>query len=472
MTMSLSIILGIFSVGCLMLSPPAKTDASFFKGASGQGAPPGLWTLTLSQVTTWIFARSLMNAAILGFYYGIWGTIAYAVYYLSFLTGGRIVDAIRFRHGYDSIQLFLTDRFGRVGAQSYNLVIGIRLISEVFANLLVIGILFGAAGTGAYMWSIILFAMAVLAYSALGGMHASLRTDFFQMLMFLLVLAVLLAFTVFNTQFSLGDLMFKSFDISAPGPVLILVALLQIWSYPMHDPVMMDRGFIADRETTRKSFHYAAWISIVCILLFGMLGVFAGAHATHGEAMTVTLTRLLGETPMLLFDIALIISAMSTLDSTLSSSAKLVVVDSDLLQSGLQTGTNLQTGRLVMAGFMLSGLLMVFYGNKDLFSAVAVSGTASMYLAPVIFFCVWGNSKNIPLWSYVFSLALALTGAVLYFTESSGYTAWFNTLFGIEHKYSKLLVISVIVLLGGNLAFWLGSRSAKPGMGAELANTQ
>ncbi len=466
MTMSLSIILGIFSVGCLMLAPPAMTNHSFFKGISGQGRLPGLWTLTFSQVTTWIFARSLMNAAILGFYYGIWGTIAYAAYYLSFLTGAHIVDHIRFRHGHSSIQSFLADRFGQVGAQSYNLVVGIRLTSEVFANLLVIGILFGAVGTNAYMWSIILFAMAVLAYSALGGMHASLRTDFFQMLMFLLVLAVLLALTVFNARFSPGDLMFKSFDISAPGPVLILVALLQIWSYPMHDPVMMDRGFIADRETTWKSFHYAAWISIVCILSFGLLGVFAGAHAIHGETMTVALTRLLGEIPMLLFDVALVISAMSTLDSTLSSSAKLVAVDSQLLQPSLQTG------RLVMTGFMLSGLLMVFYGSKDLFSAVAVSGTASMYLAPVIFFSVWGNRKNIPLWSYVFSLALALTGAVLYFTESSGYTTWFNTIFGIEHKYSKLLIISVVVLLGGNLAFWIGSGFTKRDMGVECSNGQ
>jgi len=466
MTMPLSIILGIFSVGCLMLSPPARSHHSFFKGMSSQGRLPGLWTLTFSQVTTWIFARSLMNAAILGFYYGIWGTIAYAAYYLSFLTGAHIVDHIRFRHGHASIQSFLTDRFGWVGAQSYNLVVGIRLISEVFANLLVIGILFGATGTDAYMWSIIFFAATVLAYSALGGMHASLRTDFFQMLMFLIVLVVLIAITGFNAQFSLSDLMFKPFDISAPGPILILVALLQIWSYPMHDPVMMDRGFIADRKTTWKSFHYAAWISIVCILAFGLLGVFAGAHALHDEAMTTALTRLLGDMPMLLFDVALIISAMSTLDSTLSSAAKLVAVDSQLLQS------NLQTGRLVMIGFMLSGLLMVFYGSKDLFSAVAVSGTASMYLAPVIFFCVWGNQKNIPLWSYLFSLGLALAGAILYFTESSGHTTWFNTIFGIEQKYTKLLVISVVVLLGGNLAFWIGSRfPRRDTVDAEFAET-
>ena len=37
-----------------------------------------------------------------------------------------------------------------------------------------------------------------------------------------------------------------------------------------------------------------------------------------------------------------------------------------------------------MLVFMLAGLAMVFLGNEDLFSAVAVSGTASLYLAPVV----------------------------------------------------------------------------------------
>ncbi|MCG6970524.1 MAG: sodium:proline symporter, partial [Gammaproteobacteria bacterium] len=223
------------------------------------------------------------------------------------------------------------------------------------------------------------------------------------------------------------------------------------WSYPMHDPVMMDRGFIADRKTTWRSFHHAAWLSALCIVLFGGLGVFAGAHAMAEESMNAVLSRILGDVPMLLFSVALIISAMSTLDSTLSSSAKLIAVDMKVLRP------TLSNGRLVMVAFMLLGLLMVFYGNQDLFSAVAVSGTASMYLAPVIFFSVWGNSKTIPLWSYMVSFLLAVGGAVLYFTESSGYTTWFNLVFGLEHKYSKLLLISMIVLVGGVLAFWLGS---------------
>ena len=151
-------VLGVFSIACLLLSPLAKSDKSFFQGHATNGKIPGLLTLTFSQVTTWIFARSLMNAAILGFYYGIWGTLAYATYYLSFLTGARIVDHIRFKHNCENIQTFLYQRFGNVGSQTYNLVVGIRLTSEVFAILLVIGILFGVAGSTAYVWAIIAFA--------------------------------------------------------------------------------------------------------------------------------------------------------------------------------------------------------------------------------------------------------------------------------------------------------------------------
>lgn len=435
----------------ILLSRRVTHEHSFYNGKNSAGESPGLITLIFSQVTTWIFARSLLNAAILGFYYGIWGTLAYAAYYLSFLTGGKIVDHIRFEHGYNSVQEFLADRFGSWGTRCYNFVIGVRLISEVFANLLVIGILFGVAGSQAYTVAVIGLALVTLVYSMLGGLHASLRTDFYQMVIFLAVLAVLISLVAGGGHFNTELLAFKPFDITDPGPILLIVALLQVWSYPMHDPVMMDRGFLSDRETTRRSFLHAGWISTLCIITFGSLGIVAGANALDGENMNQALTRLLGDIPMFLFSASLVISAMSTLDSTLTSSAKMMVVDMRLMP------TNLRSGRIVMALFMLAGLIMVFIGNKDLFSAVAVSGTASMYLIPVIFFSLWGNRKDIPVWSYLGSFGLAMIGAILYFTESSGHTA----LLGDAHKYTKLLWICAVVMIGGCLLFLIGGASQK-----------
>jgi len=445
----LAVFTGLVALASILLSPATKSESSFFQGTSVSGYQPSLITLIFSQVTTWIFARSLMNAAILGFYYGLWGTLAYAAYYLSFITGAAIIDSLRFTHGFNNVQGFLHDRFGQAGTSCYNFVIGLRLISEVFANLLVIGILFGAVGSDVYSISIIVFAVVTLVYSMAGGLSASLRTDVMQMVIFMVTLVVLMVFVIAGDSFSLADLGFKPFNFNEPGPVLLAVALLQVWSYPMHDPVMMDRGFLADRSTTRRSFYHAAWISIICIIGFGSLGIFAGANAITGEGMNDTLTRLLGEIPMLLISATLIISAMSTLDSTLSSSAKLMVVDMQLVDP------DIRKGRIVMSVFMLLGLLMVFLGNEDLFSAVAVSGTASMYLAPVIFFSLWGGRNDIPVWSYLGSFMLAIVGAALYFTESSAY----STLMGDYHKYTKLLFISMTVLIGGCLLFWIGGKT-------------
>ena len=90
---------------------------------------------------------------------------------------------------------------------------------------------------------------------------------------------------------------------------------------------------------------------------------------------------------------------------------------------------------------------------------MAVSGTASMYLAPVIFFCLWGNARDIPLWSYHVSFVIAMLGAGLYFTEGAGYTNLIAPWSGIEHKYSKLLLICVVVLIVGCGAFAIGNKN-------------
>ena len=116
---TLPLIVAAVAVVSILLSPKATGEGAFFKGLSPGGKPPGVLTLTFSQVTTWIFARSLMNAAILGYYYGIWGTLAYAAYYLSFLTGARIIDSLRFEQGYPSVQAFLDDVAAVMGGFRY-----------------------------------------------------------------------------------------------------------------------------------------------------------------------------------------------------------------------------------------------------------------------------------------------------------------------------------------------------------------
>ncbi|MCV6591814.1 MAG: sodium:proline symporter [Silicimonas sp.] len=433
----------------LLVAPRRTTLDGFFAGQSAQGLAPGLWTLVLSQVTTWIFARSLMNAAILGYYYGIAGTLAYAAYYGSFLTGGFIVGRLR-ETGAGSVQDWLEARFGRLGTQCYNGVIALRLLSEVFANLIVVGLIFAAVSPGSGTAAILAVAALGFAYSAWGGLSAALRTDVLQMLLFFGVFAAAFLALVTAPGFDLGAVLTAP---GASGPyngwILLVVAGLQVFSYPVHDPVMMDRGFIADRATTRASFLHAFWISTFCILGFGFFGIQASLIGADYDNQLIGTWQ--GMFPAWVFGalvLSLLISALSTLDSALSSAARLVVEELRLAPRSLAGG------RAVIAVFAALGTALTLWGNQTLFDAVAVSGTASMFLTPVI---VVGLilGRPLALWAYLISFAAAMLGALAYFGRG---WSLFAALLPEGHKYEQLLAICLVVLAVSFGAALLGSR--------------
>lgn len=433
----------------LLAAPRRATVEGFFGGRSAQGAAPGLRVLVLSQVTTWIFARSLMNSAILGYYYGIAGTLAYATYYGSFLTGGLIVAHLR-RAEAGSVQDWLGARFGRIGQGTYNVVIGLRLLSEVFANLLVVGLIFDALAGGNGTLAILVVSVLGLAYSAWGGLSAALRTDVVQMLLFLVALTLAFGALVLSPGFSLGAV------LTAPGVsgayngwVLLAVAALQVFSYPAHDPVMMDRGFLADPETTRRSFLHAFWISTLCIIAFGFFGIQASLIGAPYEGQLIgTWAGIFPPWVFMLLIVSLLVSALSTLDSALASSARLAVEELGLAARSL-TG-----GRLAMLLVMATGAALTLWGNATLFDAVAVSGTASMFLAPVLLVGLLGG-RDVPLWSYLVAYGTAISGAFVYFARGWPSIA---SLLPEGHKYEQLLVICVVVLIVGTSAVLAGAR--------------
>ena len=433
----------------LLVAPRRATVEGFFGGANAAGRAPGLWVLVLSQVTTWIFARSLMNAAILGYFYGIAGTLAYAAYYGSFLTGGYIVGHLR-RGGARSVQDWLGGQFGSAGTTAYNLVIGLRLLSEVFANLLVVALIFEAVWPGSGTLAVLIVAALGFGYSAWGGLSAALRTDVVQMLVFLVVFGLALGALLLSPGFELGAV------LSAPGVsgsyngwVLLAVALLQVFSYPAHDPVMMDRGFLADEATTRASFLHAFWISTLCIIGFGFFGIQASLTGAAYEGELIgTWGQMFPGWIFVALMLSLLVSALSTLDSALASAARLMVEEWRIAPRSLRGG------RLVMAGFMALGALLTLWGNATLFDAVAVSGTASMFLTPVLLVGLVAG-RRIAVWSYLAAFAAAMLGAAAYFARGWAPVA---ALLPEGHKYEQLLVICVIVLLAGFAAVLAGAR--------------
>lgn len=422
------------SLMLFLLSPWAKNTNQFFK-ATKKKKFPNTFMLTGSLIISWIFAKSITNAANLGLDYGIVGGIAYAAYYLSFAVAGIIIYRIRTQSPFTSIHQFLVSKFGKGAVAVFSILIAIRLFNEVWSNTMVIGTYFGDMGSSAYYWSIIVFTVLTLAYVLKGGMSSSIFTDVIQMGLFSVLLIVIL-FSIFGSEasFSVKEVAVSgtwSFDM---GLNLLFAAVLQSFSYPFHDPVLTDRGFISSPNVTLKSFLLASIVGGLCIVLFSIIGVYAQSQGMAGQA-AIEVGKAFGVVILLVINFIMITSAASTLDSTFSSFSKLFSID-------LRMSNTLKFGRWSMVVIAILGTIPVFL-DAEILSATTVSGTMVIGLTPIFLF--W--KKDVP----KISFHLSVFCGILF-----GFLLIFNTfpksLIFTDGKYADLLwinfwgIISCIIL--------------------------
>lgn len=390
------------SILLVAIAPISRTARQFFAAGSSSGKAPGFLLLTSSLVISWIFAKSITNAANLGRDFGMVGGLAYSAYYLSFLVGGIVIWKLRTKGGYDSIHQFLEHRFGRNALVLFTVLIGFRLFNEVWSNTMVIGSYFGTQGSWPYYTSILVFTLLTLAYVLKGGMRSSLLTDAIQMGLFALLLALILGYILPSEPGNFQRFVSSGSWSMAGGLNLLFVALLQVLSYPFHDPVLTDRGFLSSPKTTLRSYVAASLIGIVCIALFSFVGISASFQGLEGQA-PVALSQSLGVGLMLAMNLIMVTSAASTLDSTFASFSKLAVVDLKLGPIEAQV----RSGRLAMVALAVVGTIPVFL-NAEILSATTISGTMVIGLAPVFIF--W-NAK-VPKVSFSLSTGVGIVFGV------------------------------------------------------------
>lgn len=417
-----------------LISPKATTNEGFFAGVSIGDTKPNYFTLTFSLIISWIFAKSISNAANLGLSFGIVGGAAYAVYYLSFIVAGIIIYKLRTIGKFESIHHFLNSKFGKSAIIVFSLLIGIRLLNEIWSNSMVIGTYFGEQGSSGYILSIIVFTGLTLAYTLKGGLSSSLFSDVIQMGLFAVLLIVVLSL-IFGKQGSIVPFIQTGNWNFAGGLDLFFVALIQIFSYPFHDPVMTDRGFISDEKTTLKSFLTAGLLGFVFILLFSLIGVYGKLIGINGEA-AVEVSKTLGIVSMIIMNFIMITSASSTIDSTFSSISKMIVVD-----LGNKKNISVRKGRIAMIITAIGGTIPIFF-SPTILSATTISGTMVLGLAPVFVF--WKIPA--PRLSFYLSVVVGLiAGLAIIFS-------WMpENLFLTNGKYAGLLTVnfyaSILILV-------------------------
>ncbi|MFW6358399.1 MAG: hypothetical protein ACOC0N_04180 [Chroococcales cyanobacterium] len=456
---------GAFIYSIVQKTTPEKTTATeFFQGESKQGRPPGLWLLVASASISWIFAKSIDNAASLAQAFGMTGGIGYALYYLSFMTAGVAIYFIRVRGGYSSLPEFLVDKYGSLCAKLFLVAIAIRLFNEVWSNTKVFSLYFGAEGSLGYWIAALLVTAFTVYYSLLGGLRSSLLTDGAQMILAAVLLVVILAAT--TPGFVSEGLPVVESDTQLAGLTFCGLAFIQIFSYPFHDPVLTDRAFITSPKTMLKGFILAGLISGGFIFLFSFVGLYALRFGI-ADKPTLAVPMLFGLPLLLVFNAIMLTSAGSTLDSTFSSTAKLAGRDWSN-RHGQPTEKQAYIGRWAMIAIAVLGnlpLLSVYLGDRigpAIILATTISGTMVMGLAPIFLLSFIPSAGR---WSFYLAFFPGLIVGILLVLENAFSIQIFPSWIAIgTGKYAQDFGINVYGLALCTVGYLIGTlvNSEKP----------
>lgn len=364
-----------------VISPHARTVSSFFAGTDNAGRPANAWALTCSIFISWIFAKSVTNAANLGASFGVVGGLAYATYWLSIPVAGIVIYRLRTRHGATGLVPFLISKYGKLAALGFTLAILIRLYNEVWSNTAVVGAYYGKPGEWTFIAAALLFTAVTLFYSLKGGLRSSIFTDVVQAVLFVVVMAVVLV-VVLPEHGTARLLATGEWRLDA-GLDLVFVAALQVLSYPFHDPVLTDRGFITEERQMLRAMIIAGVLGFACVFAFSLVGVHARLEGLpSGDNMPGAVALAFGALPYLLMTIVMVMAAGSTLDSTFSSLAKSVGQEMPLLAGRAPGPRAVTIGMWAMLAIAVFGNLPMIAGT-DILKATTLSGTMVMGLAPV-----------------------------------------------------------------------------------------
>ena len=428
------------------ISPWSQDESMFFRGRDRDGEPAGLWLLTGSIFVTWIFAKSITNASNLGATFGIVGGLAYAAWYVSIPVAGLVIYGIRRRGNVDSLAEFLATKYGRLATLAFMLAIFIRLFNEIWSNTMVVGTYFGAKGSNPYYFACFVFTVITLAYSLRGGLRSSLVTDGIQVILMVFFIGLVMFFIVPARSGSLVT----TGELSMSGGLdLLLVGLLQALSYPFHDPVLTDRGFLSGRKTTLKSYLTAGVLGGLCIMVFSLVGVYAFVEGLEiMDDAPPQVAQSLGTSVLVMMNVIMLTSAGSTIDSTFSSLAREWAVDLPTLSQWYEAN-NVQIGRMIMVAMAILGNLPLFSGATIL-QATTISGTMVMGLAPIFLFFWWERpgplSFHLAFWTGL--------GIGIYSTLVSALPEWIQIGGG---QYAGLLGINLYGLLICFVLYSLGA---------------
>jgi len=395
-------------------------EASSHSATVDERSQVGFFTLMTSAFITWIFAKSINNAAVYGGRWGVLGGVGYAGWYLSFPAAAIVGYYLRTRHGFRSLPEAIERNYGPLAQLGFAIALFFRLWNEVWSNTAVVADFFSTYKSREW-WTAAIFSAAVPAvYVVMGGMRASLVSDVGQAglgILFLIVILVLVSK-------EMGDVSVWEWKpppteahpdgwYSGGGWVVLASCIQGTISYPFHDPVLTDRSFLSRPRTMLAALCCGGAIAGTFIILFSAIGIYGDfrENAVNNGSPAVVANALGGAMECFIL-LVMMTSSLSTLDSTFTSCAKLVSLEvfgwfklpGDVRAPGHRgpltprdasvTTLHILIGRVAIVVLAIVGSLYLD-AEGDAVRATEVSGTMVMGLGPPVWLSlIWRYNSS------------------------------------------------------------------------------
>lgn len=413
----------------------AMTVEDYLVARSSAGSTLATATLVASVIGAWI----LFSPAETGTWAGLVALIGYAV--------GQAVPLVAFifvgprmrrlmPQGH-SLTEFIWHRYGR-----YMYVFGLAVIvfymfiflaAELTGISLAVHLL---AGTPLWLTAVIVGLLTV-AYTAYGGIRASIFTDSIQFSLILPLLLIVFVAAIWNLG-GIGDALdpvreaapqLLSLD-HGPGIEFGFTLLIAVFAANMFHQGFWQRVYTSRDETAlRRGFAYGSVAVIPIVLLAGLLGIIAVGKdivADNPSVATFSLVvEVLPEWAVALVLVLALVLVMSSLDTLLNGIASAVTSDLHRFKPSIKGVSLLRSSQAITVVLVVPAIFIASKGYSVLYLFLI----ADLVCSAAVFPTFWGlySSRFGGAAALVSSIAGLVVGAL--FFPKSDFTPWLPDIF-------------------------------------------
>ena len=429
-----------------------KGIEDFLVARNSAGLKVSTATLVASVIGAWV----LLGPAETGTWAGLVALIGYglgqAAPLLAFVfVGPRIRHIMPEGH---SLTEYVWHRYGRV---MYGFSLGVMIFYMfVFMSAELTGISQAVRLLGNIpLWlTATIVGLLTVAYTAYGGIRASIFTDTIQ---FSIILP-LLAISFIAAVIALGGFGPALAPVREDAPQLLsfthgpgiefgLTLIIAVFSANMFHQGFWQRVYTSkDDHSLRRGFGIAGIIAIPVILLSGLLGVMAVGQGVVTDPSVALFSLVSTAMPMwailVVFILALVL-VMSSLDTLLNGIASIITSDLARFKPNLGGMQLIQSSRFITIVLIVPAILIASQGTSVLYLFLIADLVCSAAVFPVL----WGlySSRFNGRGALVSSLS-GLIGGALFFPKSD-FSPWLTTIFWpgkFLASFGFALVISVV----------------------------